>query len=267
MKLMAGVISETEAKSFSDSGADELYCGLCLINNHRDPELSVDLAGLTRIIKAARNRRKPVFLAANETYHQSWYPRIVETISDCLAAGLSGLIIRDMGLLSYLRERSVKTRFILSALGCCFNSGALSFYACLGIERITVPQQLTPAEAGRLLHNRLGLETEVFFHDFSYCVNIDGACVLHDFPGAACASHPCLETYTLQGKKFVMPKPSRPEMMRMFYSFYKEGAQYLKTPRYGDFSHGAAVVQRALKLISLAGASASESEFLTAAGR
>ena len=266
MKLTVGVISSEEAEYFASSGADELYCGINGVSNHRDP--SKNLAGLgelATVLKHAHRNGKPAYLAVNEIYPESEYGRIHRTIKAALAAGLDGVIMRDLGLKAFLDSRRIRTYYILSSLGACFNGRALEFYAGRGFSRVVLPQQLTPGEAGPILKNRFGVEAEVFLHLHCYCINMDGVCFLHDLDGLGGTkrTYPCFLKYDAGDGAFLMPEPEKKLFLEMFYDYYKGGAAYLKIARDANsLKEKARTVASARRLLSLAGGAPDRGSFL-----
>lgn len=232
MKIVTGVTNYTEAEYFAQR-ADELYCGVSGLANHRDGQRNVaSLRELERIAGLAARRGKPLHVAANEVYAPGEYPAVIGRMEDCVRAGAGGFIVRDAGLLHEVRERGLETKFVLSSLGLCFNRETLKFFSGLGVSRVVLPQHLEAAEAAGLLRNGLSVETEIFYFPQCCCPNVDGACPYHTLYRAG-AGQTCRRPFTVGGRRFVMKKPDPVWMLGMLYDYFKAGCDCIKISRDG----------------------------------
>jgi len=232
MKIVVGVASIPQARWFLRKGVDELYFGLEKIHNHRRPSLCFsserDSDALLRLCAAAG---RPLYLAVNEIYPPEEYSRISAAAARFAGKGGAGLIIRDPGLISFLREKGFDGALVLSTLGHCFNSAAMKFYARVGVSRITLPQHILPAEARAIVQNGLGLETEVFAN--GYCPNVDGSCRFHGIKSSAPSRElNCRRILAARGGSFSLPRFSEADRIRNMAAFYSLGVRYFKLGRW-----------------------------------
>jgi len=254
MKLVAGVTSLKQAQCLIPMGADEIYCAMSSIHSHRAPSEGFRDAGeLKELAGLCARSKKPLYLAVNEIYEEKGYPAILEKTARFISDGGTGLIIRDLGLAAFLRGNGFNSPLILSTLGFCFNTEALKFYSRQGFSRITLPQLLTAAEAGGLMKNIGKLETEVMYSPADHCVNLNGACSLHDAPRmksalklAACN---CALRFSTAGGPFRFPALSGAERYGSLEKFYELGAGYLKVPRSSDLNLTKRIVSEALEFL------------------
>jgi hypothetical protein len=152
----------------------------------------------------------------------------------------------------------VRAEFIISSLSLAFNSRALDYYKGLGVKRVIFPFHLLPGEAGRLIHNRLGMETEIFFHADFCCPNMDPACRLDGWAGAF---QVCRFPYTCGGKPHKMPEANVPQKLDVVYDAFHAGINYLKIIRVTDFRDQQEVLKEARVMLALLEGGASREKF------
>lgn len=229
MKTVVGITDLGEAERFARE-ADELYCGVPALANHRDGQRNLkDFRELGRIAALAARHGKPLLVAANEVYEPRAYRAAIAGLRKCLAAGAAGFIVRDAGLLREMKERGLKAELVLSSLALCLNVETLKFYKELGVSRVVLPQHLEVREAAGILKNRLGVKTEVFYFPQCFCPNLDGACPYHTL--APRRQQNCRITLRSGGRDYSMRKPPEERMLRLLYGYLKAGADYLKISR------------------------------------
>jgi hypothetical protein len=257
MKLTVGVKSASEARYFLENGAHELYCGLAGLLNNRLPRENLSAPeGAGEIIDLARGRGARVFLAVNEIVPEKLYAPALNILASLKERGLFGIILRDPAFLAWLRSKKFRSYVTLSTLALCFNKRALEFFARLGIDRLVLPMQMTPENAGYALKNRLGIETEVFCQRLYYGVNVDSLCFLpcpqtaeegsRKFPDFT-----CLLPFKSPGGEYRMPMPGPDYMLNAFYDFYKGGAGYVKVARWPNTDRQIDLFQKVRYLVKL----------------
>ncbi len=249
MKIVAGCKSYAEAEWLLKSGAAEVYCGVPGLPNHRDGDQCLkDDAEFVRIGLLARRLGKRALLAMNEACFADDYPSVARRTRDIVKACGSPVIIRELPLLHYLAKSGLKADFIISSLSLVFNSRALDYYRKYNVKRVILPFHLLPAEAGRLINNRRGLETEVFFHADFCCPNMDPACRLD---GWLKCFQVCRFNYTCGGEPHRMPEANVPQKLDVVYDSFHSGIDYLKIIRVNDFGDQQAVLKEALVMLAL----------------
>ena len=237
MKIVAGVSNLDEARWFLRKGADELYFALAGFRNHRRASLSFSLEKDSRaLLRLCAGAGRPLYLAVNEIYPREEYAPLSAAAGRFLKAGGAGLIIRDPGLIRFLRDGGFSGNLVLSTLGHCFNSAAMEFYARLGVSRITLPQHLLPSEARGIVKNRRGLETEAFAMINGYCANVDGSCRYHDIESAEAPGYlNCQRSLPAPGGRFRLTQLPAAELVRNIAAFHALGVRYFKLGRFHDF--------------------------------
>lgn len=266
MKFTVGVKSAEEARYFLENGADELYCGLAGLLNNRLPRENLPGAeGAEEIIRLAGKKR--VFLAVNEIVPAKLYGPALDILRGLRRKGLFGVILRDPAFLSFLRAKKFDLYVTLSTLALCFNRGALEFFGRMGINRLVLPMQMMPENAGSLLKNKLGIETEVFCQRLYYGVNVDSMCFLPCPQTAESGSRKfpdftCLLPFKCRGGEFRMPMPGPEYMMNAFYDFYHGGADYVKIARWPNTLRQADLFHKVRYLVKLLDKGASRRLFV-----
>jgi collagenase-like PrtC family protease len=233
MKKVIGINSYKEALYLIDH-VDEIYFGLRSIKNHRiwyDYLNVSDIDEAIKIIKLAKDKNKKSYIAANEAYSQREIENVIKTIRTLLSNGLDGIILKDINLASYFKN---KTDIILSSTAIVFNTAALNFYIRnTGLNRIIIPQHLKPSDAIDIMKIKC-IQYEIFYliDLYQYCYNVDGVCTFHYFDGKIRREANCEYPFKIKGKEMNMKKcPSIYERAMMIYKYYKMGAKYIKLSR------------------------------------
>jgi putative protease len=259
VRIVIGAKAPDEAEWLLTHGASEVYCGLPGLPNHRDPDqcLKSD-AEFVRIARFARRTGKRALLALNEACFEKDYPEVARRTRALVKAGAGGVVVKELPLLRHLVESGVRAPYILSSLALTFNSRALEFYKGLGVTRVILPFHLLPQEAGRIIRNPWGIETEVFFHADFCCPNMDPVCRLD---GWAKSFQVCRFPYMSGGKPHRMPEANVPQKLDVVYDFYKAGVGYLKLIRTNSFTDQQEVLKEALCLRTLLRRGVDRAEF------
>ncbi len=260
LKLQAGLNKESDLDYFISNGADEIYCGINSVPSHCYRLKTFELA--EEIIKAkdkAHKNKIKFFFVANEVYSHNFY-ETVSVIEYLIRNKIDGVIIRDIGLLKYLKDKKIKTYFILSSLSLCFNTEALKFYSSLGIKRIAIPEHITPDEAKSLIQNPFSIDTEVFLTAMEYCAVLNGFCYLTQFNGKCI----CRSEFKTKDGTFFIPIPRTEEHYLNLYRFIKYGARIIKIGRHPNDFYGKIIFSQAtaLKEIFTKNSNITEREFV-----
>lgn len=260
MLIVAGCKNFEEADWLLANGAAEVYCGVPGLPNHRDADqcLKSD-AEFVRIARMAKARGKRALLALNEACFEKDYPVVAGRVKAIVKACGCPVIIRELPLLHFLRKSGLRTDFIISSLSLVFNSRALDYYRQLGVKRVILPFHLLPGEAGRLIGNNCGLETEIFFHADFCCPNMDPACRLD---GWLKTFQVCRFGYTSGGKPYRMPEANVPQKLDIVYDSFHSGIGYLKIIRVNDFKDQQEVLKEARVMLALLEKGVSREDFL-----
>lgn len=233
MKIVAGAKNFKEAEWLFSNGADEVYCGLVDVPNHRRDSLSLpDENELFRIIDLAGKKRKRALLLVNESCAPEKCPELAEKTKKIVGRGVGGLVVKDVSLIEYLQDYGVRSYYILSSLALVFNSRALGYFRKYNIKRVIFPYHLPPAAAGKIIKNKYRIETEMFYYPSHFCQNVDPLCKFCDWSRDY---KPCKIRLDGEGVGFSMPSPDAAGLADIMYDGHRAGVKYLKIPRTLDF--------------------------------
>ncbi|OGP30119.1 MAG: protease [Deltaproteobacteria bacterium GWC2_42_11] len=168
-------------KAAIDNGADVVYTGFNDATNARNFEgLNFTTQKLAEGISYAHKKGKKVYIAINtfpqgNTYHQ-WYNSVDKAVS----LGADALIIANLGILKYARDKYPDVNLHLSVQASASNYESINFYKkYFGIKRVILPRVLTVKEM-KALRDNTDVELEVFALG-GLCINIEGRCYLSSF--------------------------------------------------------------------------------------
>ena len=165
-------------KAAVDNGADAVYLGFKNDTNARNfAGLNFDEKTMAEGLRYAQSRGREVLLALN-TYAQPGRVDAWRAAVDMAAGlGVDALILADVGLLAYAREKHPKLNLHLSVQGSATNYEAVNFcHKEFGIRRAVLPRVLTLAQVEHVIKNT-PVEIEVFGFG-GLCVMVEGRCAL-----------------------------------------------------------------------------------------
>ncbi len=193
MKILSPLCKTEEVKPLAEAGADEFYCGIVAkewekrfsyiasINLRHDRVANFQShEELSKAVQTASDLKKPVFCVFNAPfYSEKQLPLAQKEVSKAVEAGVSKIIVSDIGLISMLKEQGFEKEIALSTAFPAFNSAAFPFFKSLGVKRIVLPRHLSVQEIVGLASKakEQGLELEAFALN-ALCPYIDGLCTL-----------------------------------------------------------------------------------------
>ena len=168
-------------KAAVDNGADTLYFGYKNDTNARNfAGLNFDQKAMVEGIQYAHTRGKHVLMAINtfpQPGREADWRRAVDGAADL---GVDAVILADIGLLDYARQRHPDLRLHLSVQGSATSYEAVNFaHREFGIRRAVLPRVLTLAQVELVIKNT-PVEIEVFGFG-SLCVMNEGRCWLSSY--------------------------------------------------------------------------------------
>ncbi|MDR1850216.1 MAG: U32 family peptidase [Zoogloeaceae bacterium] len=168
-------------KNAINCGADAVYTGFKNRTNARNfAGLNFSDQALADGIAYTHARQREILIAIN-TYPQ---PEQVgewrSAVDNAVGLGADAVILADVGLLAYARERHPNLTLHLSVQGSATNYEAINFCKReFGIRRVVLPRVLTLAQVKALIQNT-DVEVEVFGFG-SLCVMNEGRCWLSSY--------------------------------------------------------------------------------------
>lgn len=188
MKILAPVNKPREVEPLIAAGAQELYCGVLSSSwkkkytnvaspNRREWKASNlnSYQELKEVVTLAHSQDVPVILTLNAFYTRPQYPALEEQLEEGLKTGVDALIVADLGLILFIKERGIKIPLHISTGGTAFNSRTIRFYQELGASRIILPRHFSVPEIVEIVQRAKGIEMESFILNRG-CKNIDGFC-------------------------------------------------------------------------------------------
>lgn len=175
----AGTMAAVEAAV--DNGADAVYVGLRNNTNARNfPGLNLTTAELAEAVHYTHRHHRQIYLALNTYAMAGQLSRWRQAADTGAAAGVDAVIVADLGLLAYCRDRYPDMPRHLSVQGSATNRDALDFYADhFGIRRAILPRVLPLAQVERLCAEA-PVDLEVFGFG-GLCIMAEGRCALSSY--------------------------------------------------------------------------------------
>ena len=174
-------------KAAVDSGADAVYLGFKNDTNARNfAGLNFDQKSMADGIRYAHDKGREILIAIN-TFPQAgrvgdWQNAVDAAVNQ----GADAIILADIGLLDFARNRHPQQRLHLSVQGSATSYEAINFCQReFGIRRAVLPRVLTLAQVEHVIRNTT-VEIEVFGFG-SLCVMNEGRCWLSSY---ACGESP-----------------------------------------------------------------------------
>lgn len=168
-------------KAAVDNGADAVYLGYKNDTNARNfAGLNFDAKTMAEGVRYAHGRGCEVLMAIN-TFPQPG--RVADwraAVDGAVELGVDAIILADVGLLDYARNRYPQQRLHLSVQGSATSYEAINFaHREFGVRRAVLPRVLTLAQVEHVIKNT-PVEIEVFGFG-SLCVMNEGRCWLSSY--------------------------------------------------------------------------------------
>lgn len=181
MELLCPAGNLPSLKAAIDHGANAVYVGFKDATNARHfTGLNFSLAELRRGIDYAHSAGGKVLVAIN-TYPgdadwQSWQ----DAVDTGAELGVDALIVADMGVMGYCKERWPSMPLHLSVQGSATNVDAIRLYhEQFNIKRAVLPRVLSLRQVTQIA-SELEIPVEVFGFG-SLCIMVEGRCLLSSY--------------------------------------------------------------------------------------
>ncbi len=164
-----------------DNGADAVYIGLKNETNARHfSGLNFSEKQLAKAIGYAHQRGCKVFCAINTYPRQHKWQQWRYSVDQAIDLGIDSLIVADMGVMEYIRQKSTDYPIHLSVQASATNLQSLNFYfQNFSIKRAVLPRVLSLAQVSKLARNS-PVKIEVFGFG-SLCIMAEGRCYLSSY--------------------------------------------------------------------------------------
>src|SRR5574343_16166 len=165
-------------KAAVDNGADAVYLGYKNDTNARNfAGLNFEPKTMAEGIRYAHDKGREVLLAINTFAQAGRVADWQKAVDAAVDQGVDAIILADVGLLDYARNRHPQQRLHLSVQGSATSYEAINFCQReFGVRRAVLPRVLTLAQVEHVIKNT-SVEIEVFGFG-SLCVMNEGRCWL-----------------------------------------------------------------------------------------
>ena len=216
MRIISPIDNLAETHALLEAGADELYGGciprrwaerhslLASLNQRTFGGAQIDsLEDLAEIVARTHGRGGRFALTLNAPfYSELQLPLLLEFFDACVAAGIDGVILADLGLLRRLKRRHPQLEYHGSTLAHLTNSAALRFYVGQGLDRAVLPRHLSVAELGAIVAAVPQVRCDAFLL-VGKCPNSEGLCSHHH--ASADKIWPCEIPYRIEALASAAP--------------------------------------------------------------
>ena len=145
---------------------------------------------------------RKLYMTLNTLMKEKEMEALPEYLEPYYKAGLDGVIVQDIGLISYIREHFPLLPVHASTQMAITGAYGAEYLKSLGAERIVPARELSLDEIKKI-HDKVDIEIEVFIHG-AMCYSYSGMCLMSSFLGGRsgnrgrCAG-PCRQPYGENG--------------------------------------------------------------------
>jgi putative protease len=181
MELVCPAGNLPSLKAAVDNGADAVYIGFRNDTNARHfAGLNFDDKRIVEGIRYGHERGVKIFVAINTYPQPVGFSRWEDAVNHAAELGVDALILADIGIMDYARNRWPDLRLHLSVQGSATNEEAIAFYhRNFGIRRVVLPRVLSLTQVKQVAMNS-PVPIEVFGFG-SLCVMVEGRCLLSSY--------------------------------------------------------------------------------------
>jgi len=161
-----------------DAGADAVYIGFRDETNARNfAGLNFSYKEVEEAIKYAHKQNCKIYIAINTYANAGNVDVWKKAIDNTANLQADAVILADIGLLAYARNKYPDLRLHLSVQASASNADAINFYAKeFGVKRVVLPRVLNINEISDL-NKKISVETETFAFG-GLCTMAEGRCAL-----------------------------------------------------------------------------------------
>ena len=174
VELLAPCGNLSILKTAVDAGADSVYLGLKEFSARASAD-NFTLDELEEGLDYAHARSSKVFLAVNTLMSDSEFELFYPAVAEAVNAGVDGLIIQDLAVLTKLASDFPDVIINCSTQMNVYSADEFKNLASIGANRVVLPRELScdEIEARTRAASKYGIETEVFAHG-AVCVCASG---------------------------------------------------------------------------------------------
>lgn len=181
IELVCPAGTPTSLETAIESGADSVYVGFSNETNARNyPGLNFNFDELKQAVRYVKQKQKMIFVAINTNPKAGKTHIWKEAVDNAVAAGVTAIIISDLGLLEYASKKHPDFRIHLSVQAFASTAEAINFYQKeFGIKRVVIPRIFTLREIQNII-SKTTVEIEVFAFAVAGPM-AEGRCILSSY--------------------------------------------------------------------------------------
>lgn len=133
-----------------------------------------------KAMKYIHSQGKKGYVTVNIVAKEDDFDHVDEYLKVLVDAGVDGVIVSDLGLISYIREKFPSLNVHVSTQANINNSFTAKVYQNLGVTRLVLAREMS-FEDIKSLHQKVpNLELEAFVHG-AMCISYSGRCLLSNY--------------------------------------------------------------------------------------
>ena len=181
MELVCPAGNLPSLKAAVDNGADAVYVGFKDDTNARHfAGLNFTDRSFEQAVSYAHDRARRIFVAVNTFPRPEGFARWQAAVDRAAGYGVDALIVADIGVMDYARERWPDLRLHVSVQASVTTAEGIRFYHDnFGVKRVVLPRVLSVAQVAQVI-NESPVPVEVFGFG-SLCVMVEGRCLLSSY--------------------------------------------------------------------------------------
>ena len=136
---------------------------------------------MEKAVKIAHSQNKKVHVTLNIIAKDKDFEGLEEYLQFLQKIGVDAVIVADIGILTFIREKAPKLNVHVSTQANIINSYSAKLMASLGVKRLILARELTLEEVKEIRKNTpKEIEIEVFVHG-AMCMAYSGRCLLSNY--------------------------------------------------------------------------------------
>ncbi len=179
LELLAPAGDMNKLKTAFYYGADAVYIGgkafslRAFADNFTNEEI-------LEAVKIKNSLGRKLYVTVNILARDTDFEKAEEYLKFLEKAGVDGVIVSDVGLISLARRVAPNLPVNVSTQANVLNSETVRFWRDLGVKRIILARELSIKEIERIHFNVPDIELESFIHG-AMCISYSGRCLLSEY--------------------------------------------------------------------------------------
>ena len=206
IEILAPVGGKEQLLAAVRCGADAVYFGLQNFNARRNAD---NFAGddLRETAEYCHERAVRVFITINTLVKDSELSDMKKAVDQACAARADGLIIQDLAVMAYCRDRWPDVPMIASTQMAVHNAEGTKLLQEMGFSRAVLARELSLDEI-KDIYDQTGMELESFVHG-AHCMSVSGLCYLSSMIGGrsgnrGLCAQPCRLDCSVCGRDYAL---------------------------------------------------------------